>query len=182
MLDENENEIDDFSITEDEGFLQELTEEIWKEDFDKVGYIYIGVGDEPEGCTSRVYKDKHREFVGLDENYKLIVKGVATGKRICMKKINSYGRLVIIAGPNGSGKSTLTRKLYEHHLLPDLYINPDDIAKEINSSDPGSVQIAAGRKAVKLRESYLASGKSFAMETTLSGVSEISFIKKAIFQ
>ena len=29
MLDENENEIDDFSITEDEGFLQELTEEIW---------------------------------------------------------------------------------------------------------------------------------------------------------
>ena len=28
MLDENENEIDDFSITEDEGFLQELTEEI----------------------------------------------------------------------------------------------------------------------------------------------------------
>ena len=24
MLDENENEIDDFSITEDEGFLQEL--------------------------------------------------------------------------------------------------------------------------------------------------------------
>ena len=78
MLDENENEIDDFSITEDEGFLQELTEEIWKEDFDKVGYIYIGVGDEPEGCTSRVYKDKHREFVGLDENYRLIVSGVAT--------------------------------------------------------------------------------------------------------
>ena len=55
-----------------------LAEVMWKEDFDKVGYIYIGVGDEPEGCTSRVYKDKHREFVGLDENYKLIVKGVAT--------------------------------------------------------------------------------------------------------
>ena len=39
MLDENENEIDDFSITEDEEFLQELTEEVWKENFDKVGYI-----------------------------------------------------------------------------------------------------------------------------------------------
>ena len=98
-----------------------------------------------------------------------------------MKKINSYGRLVIIAGPNGSGKSSVTIRLNKRRLLPDLYINPDDIAKEINSSDPGSVQIAAGRKAVKLRESYLASGKSFAMETTLSGVSEISFIKKAIF-
>ncbi len=78
MLDEKENEIDEFSITEDEGFLQELTEEIWKEDFDKVGYIYIGVGDEPEGCTSRVYKDNHREIVGLDNNFKVVVKGVAT--------------------------------------------------------------------------------------------------------
>lgn len=80
MLDGNEveNEDDDFSITEDEEFLQELTEEIWKEDFDKVGYIYICVGDEPEGCTSRVYKDNHREFVGLDKNYKIVVKGAAT--------------------------------------------------------------------------------------------------------
>ena len=66
-----------------------------------------------------------------------------------MKKINSYGRLFIIAGPNGSGKSSVTIKLNKRHLLPDLYINPDDIAKEINSSDPGSVQIAAGRKAVR---------------------------------
>lgn len=97
-----------------------------------------------------------------------------------MREINSYGRLVIIAGPNGSGKSSVTIRLNKRHLLPDLYINPDDIAKEINSSDTGNVQIAAGREAVKLRESYLASGKSFAMETTLSGVSEISFIKKAI--
>jgi len=97
-----------------------------------------------------------------------------------MKEINSYGRLVIIAGPNGSGKSSVTIRLNKRRLLPDLYINPDDIAKEINSSDTGNVQIAAGREAVKLRESYLASGKSFAMETTLSGVSEISFIKKAI--
>ena len=33
------NVSDDFSITEDEEFQQELTEEVWKENFDKVGYI-----------------------------------------------------------------------------------------------------------------------------------------------
>ena len=66
-----DNEIDELSITEDPKFFQELTEEVWKENFEKVGYIYIGVGDEPEGCTSRVYKDKHREIVGLGDHYKL---------------------------------------------------------------------------------------------------------------
>ena len=58
-------------------FFQGLTEEIWKENFEKVGYIYIGVGDEPEGCTSRVYQDKHREFVGLDANHEIEVRSKA---------------------------------------------------------------------------------------------------------
>ena len=40
-------------------------------------YIYIGVGDEPEGCTSRVYKDKHREIVGLGDHYKIEVRSEA---------------------------------------------------------------------------------------------------------
>lgn len=72
-----DNEIDELSITEDPKFFQELTEEVWKENFEKVGYIYIGVGDEPEGCTSRVYKDKHREIVGLGDHYKIEVRSEA---------------------------------------------------------------------------------------------------------
>ena len=51
-----------FSALEDPKFFQKMTEEVWKENFEKVGYIYIGVGDEPEGCTSRVYEDKHRYY------------------------------------------------------------------------------------------------------------------------
>lgn len=65
-------------------------------------------------------------------------------------------------------------------LVPELYLNPDDIAREINPDDPWKVRLAAGRKAVELRKSYLEANKSFAMETTLSGASEISFIKDAI--
>ena len=73
----DDDEIDEFSITEDPKFFQELTEDVWKEIFEKVGYIYIGVGDEPEGCTSRVYEDKHREIVGLGDKYKIEVRSEA---------------------------------------------------------------------------------------------------------
>ena len=74
----NDDEFDEFSVTEDPKFFQELTEEVWKEDFEKVGYIYIRVGDEPNGYASRVYKDKHREFIGFDDNYELEVKGIGS--------------------------------------------------------------------------------------------------------
>ncbi len=56
---------------------QGLTREIWNDNFKKNGFIYIEVGDEPKGWSSRVYKDNHREFIDLDENYKIVVKGIA---------------------------------------------------------------------------------------------------------
>ena len=61
-----------------------------------------------------------------------------------------------------------------------MYLNPDVIAKEINPSNVWAARIEAARKVLEKRELYLSSKKSFSMETTLSGVSEISFIKKAI--
>lgn len=97
-----------------------------------------------------------------------------------MKKINPYNRLVIFAGPNGSGKSTITEIIKKNNFLPELYLNPDVIAKEINPSNVWAARIEAARKVLEKRELYLSSKKSFSMETTLSGVSEISFIKKAI--
>lgn len=41
---------------------------VWKQLFDTVGYISITIGDEPENCSSRVYKDHHREIVRLDKD------------------------------------------------------------------------------------------------------------------
>ena len=39
--------------------------------------------------------------------------------------------ILVFAGPNGSGKSTITKTFFKRNLLPETYINPDDIAKEI---------------------------------------------------
>jgi predicted ABC-type ATPase len=63
----------------------------------------------------------------------------------------------IIAGPNGSGKTTFGRRFTEEVSLP--FLNPDDMA-------PG---VEGGRIFFKRMQEYITAGKSFAMETTLSG-------------
>ncbi len=177
------------SATEEPNFFKEFTSQTWIENLEKVGFIYIKVGDEPDNCSSRVYKDKHREFVDLDENNQIVVKGIGTDFDWKLNLLetfdnsndrveNFHKKLVIFAGPNGSGKSTIT-SLYQFGI-PNVYLNPDEIAKEINPSDPWNARISAGRKALELREQYLSQNISFCMESTVSGKSEISFIEDAI--
>lgn len=74
--------------------------------------------------------------------------------------------------PNGAGKSTLV-KHFLHGRLP--LVNPDNIAQ----AQPDIGPILAGKRAIQQRNHYLATGKSFFWETTLSGTREIVFMKKA---
>lgn len=83
----------------------------------------------------------------------------------------SKPQLWIVAGPNGSGKSTLVNR-YMRASLP--VVNPDDIARDQNASP-----IQAGKAALEQQNSYLASRKSFVLETTLSGKRELPFASKA---
>lgn len=40
--------------------------------------------------------------------------------------------LIVIAGPNGSGKTSVTSRLLKHEWMADsVYINPDNIAKDV---------------------------------------------------
>ena len=74
----------------------------------------------------------------------------------------------LIAGANGSGKSTLTNS------NPDIFasfpiLDPDVIAKTIQSAVTASSAITAGRQALQMAKQLLHNQKSFAVETTLSG-------------
>ncbi len=74
----------------------------------------------------------------------------------------------LIAGANGSGKSTLTSS------NPDIFaafpvLDPDAIARTIQSTVTASSAIAAGRQALQVAKQLLRDQKSFAVETTLSG-------------
>lgn len=84
-----------------------------------------------------------------------------------MNDIKVEKKLYILAGANGSGKSTISRVLLPTESL--VYVNPDDIARELNPSDPTAAKVEAGKATLRRIDEYFAAGTSFAIESTLSG-------------
>ena len=86
-------------------------------------------------------------------------------------------RLYILAGANGSGKSTISKVLLPTEHI--VYVNPDDIAKELNPSDPTAARIEAGKETLRRIDELLAKGESFAIESTLSGNMYVKVLERA---
>lgn len=84
-------------------------------------------------------------------------------------------QLWVFAGPNGAGKSTVARRYMAGRIE---IVNPDDIARQIA---PGrqDATIMAGRLAIERRKALLDARQSFAIETTLTGQSERTFMAEA---
>ena len=85
--------------------------------------------------------------------------------------------LYLIAGANGSGKSTVAKMLLSQKGL--IFVNPDEIAKDLNPQDPPRARIEAGRVALARMSELLSQGKSLAVESTLSGKAHLAFVCKA---
>lgn len=86
-------------------------------------------------------------------------------------------QLWVFAGPNGAGKSTLVATRLRERLP---IVNPDVIAVRISQNRPDlPAVIEAGKIAVRERAALLAARESFAIETTLSGNSEIRLMREA---
>ena len=85
--------------------------------------------------------------------------------------------LYILAGANGSGKSTIAKELLPEEKI--VYVNADDIARELCPTDMQSVRIQAGKELHARMGKLFSEGKSFALESTLSGIGHIKTIKKA---
>ncbi|EPG4238238.1 zeta toxin family protein [Klebsiella pneumoniae] len=80
-------------------------------------------------------------------------------------------QLWVIAGPNGAGKSTLVKR----HIIGKIeVVNPDDIAREQGISNR-----KAGEQALLQRTDNLKNGRTFAVETTLTGMGEIKLMQLA---
>ncbi len=77
---------------------------------------------------------------------------------------------IILGGPNGSGKSSAYAKL----KFEGLWINADELAKEITGTNDGrAAAMAAGRAALtKIRE-MIETRQSFVFENTLSSQQSI---------
>ena len=87
--------------------------------------------------------------------------------------------LYILAGPNGAGKTTAA-----YNLLPDVFqtvefVNADEIARGLSPFNVESVAFQAGRIMLERLQQFIREKKSFAFETTLSGLSYLKFINAA---
>ena len=79
-------------------------------------------------------------------------------------------KIVIIAGPNGAGKTTFAREFLPFEADCKVFINADLIAAGLSPFQPEAVAFRAGRVMLEEVASHAAAGKSFALETTLSGL------------
>lgn len=90
----------------------------------------------------------------------------------------------VFAGPNGSGKTSLVNEVKENGLqtaggwcpLPALFINPDQVAKDLQGQfpDQNARDEAAASTAVRMRVDAIKSRQTFAFETVMSHPSRIN--------
>ena len=79
-------------------------------------------------------------------------------------------RILIFAGPNGAGKTTFATEILPHEVGCPAFVNADSIAAGLSPLEQSSVNFRAGRLLLETISEYVATGKSFAFETTLSGL------------
>ena len=87
--------------------------------------------------------------------------------------------IYIIAGCNGAGKTTAA-----FNLLPEVFktlefVNADEIARGLSPLNPEGVAFQAAKIMLERLYDLISLSKSFAFETTLSGLTYIKFIQFA---
>jgi predicted ABC-type ATPase len=82
-------------------------------------------------------------------------------------------KIIILAGPNGAGKTTFAASYLRAEANLARFINADRIAASLPPSAPEILAMSAGRLVLEQIASCVASGESFAFETTLSGLSYV---------
>ena len=84
----------------------------------------------------------------------------------------------IIAGPNGAGKTAFAREFLPNYVHCKNFINADLIAQGVSPFSPEAAAFRAGRLMLEEIDYYAKRGANFGFETTLSGRSYLSLIRR----
>jgi predicted ABC-type ATPase len=81
--------------------------------------------------------------------------------------------IIIIAGPNGAGKTSFAKEYLPAAREGLVYVNADEIARELAGLDPTAVHLdlRAGREMLSRIDSLVAARTEFMFETTLASLS-----------
>ena len=86
--------------------------------------------------------------------------------------------LYVIAGPNGAGKTTFAREFLPHYAKCENFVNADLIAQGLSPFSPAAAGIKAGRLLLKQIHEFAKQRAVFAFETTLSGKTYVSLLRR----
>lgn len=93
------------------------------------------------------------------------------------KRAKPRPRCIVIAGPNGAGKTTFAR----NYLLQDAgienFVNAVSLAAGLSPLKPERAARAAGRILLQELDRLSAAGESFALESTLSGLTYVDRLR-----
>ena len=100
-------------------------------------------------------------------------------KNVSMTLENGY--IYAVTGKNGAGKTTASFTILPEMLKCKEFVNSDEIAKGLSpfNSDSIAVAVEASRIMYKRIKELIASGETFAMETTLATRSGANLIREA---
>jgi len=86
--------------------------------------------------------------------------------------------LYIVAGPNGSGKTTFAREFLPDYAHCKEFINADLIAGGLSPFSPEAAAMRAGRLLLEQIHLLASRRNDFGFETTLSGVTYVSLLRR----
>jgi predicted ABC-type ATPase len=86
--------------------------------------------------------------------------------------------IVILGGPNGAGKTTAAQVLVPRRLDIREFVNADEIARGLSPFNAERAAMAAGRLMIERMRHLVRAEQSFAFETTCSGHSHLSFLRR----
>ena len=84
--------------------------------------------------------------------------------------MNSDRKIIIIAGPNGAGKTTFAREHLPREAECPTFVNADMIAAGLSPFQPEAAFFRAARLMLDEIGNHVQQRRSFAFETTLSGL------------
>lgn len=87
-------------------------------------------------------------------------------------------RCILIAGPNGAGKTTFSRKILTDQQGILHFVNADLIAAGLSPLHPELAARAAGRLLLSELDRLAANRTSFALESTLSGMTYLERFRR----
>ena len=84
--------------------------------------------------------------------------------------MNSDRKIIIIAGPNGAGKTTFAREHLPREAECPNFVNADLIATGLSPFQPEAAFFRAAQLMLEEIGNHVQQRRSFAFETTLSGL------------